>query len=440
MLEQVFLRCLDLYQENKRLTYSKDVVLLVGSSKSPVGVHKSVLAESSPIFKSMFYTAKMMEASSSKPDVEIPDIEVDTMSNLIKYCYLKSVSALSISATFDLLRAADKYGINDLKSRLTNRLIDSMNESNCAEILNRAAKLSFCEKIQERAFDRFLGTSVIEKDGALNLLAGEFVVRILKRLVGRINPDILIKRGLEYLKTDLSKVEDADKKVLETLKGIVCKFNVRCLTSPNIRALIDFGITNQTEVLEELYKHNDAQILKNALKDSIEGGLIFHIYGNNKSEICIDPPVPITVKSKRRGQKYSHQSPISEVVAANGVKVINRYESRYWRIQAANMRLMYVDYDNQLRNKFCPYHKTIHDYIVQVDITESAKDYIEGTSIIVDENHGIFSLSSAFHREVNCVLLRPALNAAPIPTMTCSPFSAPSIPTAEKNHLSDAIA
>ncbi|GBN59355.1 Speckle-type POZ protein, partial [Araneus ventricosus] len=89
--------------ENKRLS---DVCLRTGARSFPA--HKMVLSVRSPVFEAMF-TQDMREKTSRI--VEIPDLDVDTLSRLLLYIYKDTVEELQWESAMGLFRAADKYQI-----------------------------------------------------------------------------------------------------------------------------------------------------------------------------------------------------------------------------------------------------------------------------------------------------------------------------------------
>ncbi|KAF8773686.1 Speckle-type POZ protein-like A like protein [Argiope bruennichi] len=106
---------LDLSNDFERLldsgaTYFPDVNLNCGTVSLPA--HKSILSARSPVFAAMF-TSQMKENRENK--VSITDISPNVLKNMLIYIYTGKTGELSVQSAGDLLFAADKYELLDLK-------------------------------------------------------------------------------------------------------------------------------------------------------------------------------------------------------------------------------------------------------------------------------------------------------------------------------------
>ncbi|XP_055950860.1 uncharacterized protein LOC129984941 [Argiope bruennichi] len=106
---------LDLSNDFERLldsgaTYFPDVNLNCGTVSLPA--HKSILSARSPVFAAMF-TSQMKENRENK--VSITDISPNVLKNMLIYIYTGKTGELSVQSAVDLLFAADKYELLDLK-------------------------------------------------------------------------------------------------------------------------------------------------------------------------------------------------------------------------------------------------------------------------------------------------------------------------------------
>lgn len=75
-------------------------------------VHKSILAVRSPVFHAMFHQNL---SEKNKNVVDVPDIEPAAFKEMLRFIYTGNVKNMKIMA-FDLLRAADKYQLEELKT------------------------------------------------------------------------------------------------------------------------------------------------------------------------------------------------------------------------------------------------------------------------------------------------------------------------------------
>ncbi|GIY28616.1 speckle-type POZ protein-like B [Caerostris darwini] len=95
---------------NPEVSYFSDVSFICGSVTIPA--HKSILSARSPIFADVF-TAQMKENIENK--VHITDMEVPILRAMLVHIYTGKTEDLSIESSGDLLVAADKYQLEDLK-------------------------------------------------------------------------------------------------------------------------------------------------------------------------------------------------------------------------------------------------------------------------------------------------------------------------------------
>jgi len=93
--------------------------------------HKAVLTGRSPVFKAMF-TGDMVENQSSK--VAIEDFDEDTVIELIHYIYSGNARNLDRKAV-DLLAAADKYDLNELRDICETHLCNEISMTNVCDML-----------------------------------------------------------------------------------------------------------------------------------------------------------------------------------------------------------------------------------------------------------------------------------------------------------------
>lgn len=93
--------------------------------------HKCILARESPVFDAMFKT-DMKEKQLN--EVVIEDIGSDVFEEMLRYVYVGEVNDIDLIAG-DLLAAADKYAIDELKLRCGKSLIDNLSVDSAVESL-----------------------------------------------------------------------------------------------------------------------------------------------------------------------------------------------------------------------------------------------------------------------------------------------------------------
>ncbi len=97
-------------------------------------VHRCILSLASEVFERMFLS-DMIETRSNI--IEINDISDEICEEMLRFIYCNTINNLDINA-LDLLYAADKYAIENLKTLCIQSLIDTFTCETAAEMLIRA--------------------------------------------------------------------------------------------------------------------------------------------------------------------------------------------------------------------------------------------------------------------------------------------------------------
>ena len=96
--------------------------------------HKLVLSARSPVFKAMF-NSNMMEATSN--EVTITDFQPSVIDKMLQFIYAGTFENRYITedVAYDLLRAADKYQLEQLKNICEDKLCESLDIGNSMKYL-----------------------------------------------------------------------------------------------------------------------------------------------------------------------------------------------------------------------------------------------------------------------------------------------------------------
>jgi hypothetical protein len=100
--------------------------------------HKSILANQSEVWKTMFSSKKWRENKDNS--LKIQDFDWKTVSNMINFIYLAELPE-NEKCTTDLLRLADMYAIKSLSDFCEEELACDLTPDNCIEIWNYATRL-----------------------------------------------------------------------------------------------------------------------------------------------------------------------------------------------------------------------------------------------------------------------------------------------------------
>lgn len=136
-----------------------DIELILGDKRYPA--HKLVLAANSPVFHRMF--SHQMKETLSK-EVEIEEMDQEVFEELLKFMYTKKVAKFKELAG-DLLIAANRYEMEDLKSICEREMIKCVDLENVLDFV-RVADSHCAEKLKKHCFCIIMAnfSKVVEKE------------------------------------------------------------------------------------------------------------------------------------------------------------------------------------------------------------------------------------------------------------------------------------
>ncbi|PWA72362.1 SKP1/BTB/POZ domain-containing protein [Artemisia annua] len=121
--------------------------IIISASNGSIAAHRAVLAARSPVFDRMF-TQDLKEKDASA--INIPDMSIELTQAFLSYLYSNNIEYQDfLSHRFDLLRAADKYDVADLKEACQENIIEDIHSENVLERLQisfmyHASRLKVC--------------------------------------------------------------------------------------------------------------------------------------------------------------------------------------------------------------------------------------------------------------------------------------------------------
>jgi speckle-type POZ protein len=108
-----------------------------------LNAHKAILIARSPVFLKIL-TSNMKEAATNI--VKVDDFDSKMMRKLLRFIYYGEVQDLAKIAK-DLIYAAEKYEVNQLKEKCIEELVKNVSEENVIETLIIADRISGTEKL-----------------------------------------------------------------------------------------------------------------------------------------------------------------------------------------------------------------------------------------------------------------------------------------------------
>ncbi|XP_014237850.1 uncharacterized protein LOC106659688 [Trichogramma pretiosum] len=150
-------------------------VKLRSSCGKEIPAHRVVLAAASPVFKAMF-SHDMVENKSQSVDMN--DISYDAVVEMLRYIYTGSVKTQEFSLTTEVLTAADKYQLDDLKNKCEQILISTLSTENAINVLKVADKYNLSlmkRKVVDFVKHKITESSDSDKAGTMILSVAQFL-------------------------------------------------------------------------------------------------------------------------------------------------------------------------------------------------------------------------------------------------------------------------
>jgi len=116
------------------------------AQEEKIVAHKCVLAAQSSYFERMFAT-NMKEGNSG--EIKVTDVRPKIFRGILKYLYCGEAPEYSGADWMDLVAAADKYGLEELKKRGESVLCSQLNKENVIDALHFANRHGCAELLQQ---------------------------------------------------------------------------------------------------------------------------------------------------------------------------------------------------------------------------------------------------------------------------------------------------
>ena len=112
-----------------------DVTISVRGQKHKLYAHQHVLAQKSEVFANMFGHDMLEKKNKS---VNIKDVPYEAMESMLRYIYVGDTYDVSDSVYLDLIKAADKYQIEGLKTLCADKVLSQLTVENSFNLLTVA--------------------------------------------------------------------------------------------------------------------------------------------------------------------------------------------------------------------------------------------------------------------------------------------------------------
>ena len=112
--------------------------------------HRVILCACSRVFLEMFENKESEEAKSGK--IIVKDSPAHVMKTLLDFIYQDGLENVSLDDVEELMKAAEKYKVDGLKTACEQELIKMLTVPNCVYMLHLAKKVG-CDSLEEKARD-----------------------------------------------------------------------------------------------------------------------------------------------------------------------------------------------------------------------------------------------------------------------------------------------
>ncbi|KAJ3426273.1 btb (poz) domain-containing 2a-related [Anaeramoeba flamelloides] len=176
-----------------------DVKFYIGKDETEFYGHKLLLAITSTMWRTMFYSSNWNETKNNGvSEVKIPDIESDVFDVILQFSYVREIE-LKESTAVKVLKAADKFLMEELKEFCFEYLVNNLNKNNAINLYEEMLNMNNQKQIVQTL--RYISTrrevlmapnclSNVSKQTILNILdCKELLVKeiqLFQRLIERI--------------------------------------------------------------------------------------------------------------------------------------------------------------------------------------------------------------------------------------------------------------
>ena len=112
-----------------------DVQILIKKGPNKFYAHKYVLVKKSKVFEAMFRHDMLENKNNS---VNIEDFSREAIYEMLRYIYIGRIFDVANATYLDVLKAADKYQIHDLKKICENKILSQLKIENSVDLLTAA--------------------------------------------------------------------------------------------------------------------------------------------------------------------------------------------------------------------------------------------------------------------------------------------------------------
>lgn len=145
-----------------------DVTIIIEDNE--IQAHKVVLAARSTVFASLLRSDSSEGNNTNSSTIEINDVKLNVFKELLRYIYTDNINSIDSTMAKELLVAAIKYDLEELKSTCEAILCNGMNVDNAIEILKTADEYDLPRlKSQAAKFSVERGPTIIKSTGFKNL-------------------------------------------------------------------------------------------------------------------------------------------------------------------------------------------------------------------------------------------------------------------------------
>ncbi|KAJ6242150.1 lute [Anaeramoeba flamelloides] len=178
-----------------------DVKFYIGKDETEFYGHKLLLSITSNMWRTMFYSSNWNETKNNGlSEVKIPDIEPDVFIIILQFSYVREIE-LKESTAIRVLRAADKFLMEELKEYCFEYLVNNLNKNNVLSICQEMIDMNNQSQLAQTL--RYISTrrEVLNTPNCFVNINHQTILRILDCKELLVNEIQLFQRLLERIKS-----------------------------------------------------------------------------------------------------------------------------------------------------------------------------------------------------------------------------------------------
>eukprot|EP01022_Parablepharisma_sp_SALTPOND_P004562 TRINITY_DN120533_c0_g1_i1.p1 TRINITY_DN120533_c0_g1~~TRINITY_DN120533_c0_g1_i1.p1 ORF type:complete len:372 (-),score=45.22 TRINITY_DN120533_c0_g1_i1:86-1201(-) len=235
-----------------------DGELFVGSERTPVKVHKAIMACASPVLEKMYFPENDGREEMKDSVFEFKEIEPEEFKQFLEYCYTGRFFLTTVENGLKMYKLAIQLQMPELTNLVLENFKRLITESNALRVFCGTGDAAYApinmvvgDFIAEHAGAIFL------KQNALNELKPEEMVKLLKFKL-KVSEKLVLERVIEYvIKNTPNELTEKSKR--RAMQSVIEMVKLEKLGAAGITQAMNSGLFRKKDLLTAMLKSKAVQ-------------------------------------------------------------------------------------------------------------------------------------------------------------------------------------